>query len=62
MEQKTDRLTSVQVQAFLLLSILAGITALIFTFVNPSGAANATIGAYSVSRWLLGLGTAVLAA
>lgn len=62
MEQKTDRLTSVQVQAFLVLSILAGITALIFTFVNPSGAANAKIGAYSVSRWLLGLGTAVLAA
>ena len=62
MEQKTDRLTSVQVQAFLVLSILAGLTALFFTFANPSGAGSAKIGAYSVSRWLLGFGTAALTA
>lgn len=60
MEQKTDHLKSVQVQVFLVLSILAGLAALFFTFAVPSETRNASFGAYSVSRWMLGLATAVL--
>ncbi|MBQ4514589.1 MAG: hypothetical protein II969_16470 [Anaerolineaceae bacterium] len=60
MGQKADHLKSVQVQLFLVLSILAGMAALFFTFATPSDAQNARLGAYSFSRWLLGLATAAL--
>ena len=47
---------------FCCLSVLAGLTALFFTFANPSEAKNAQFGGYSYSRWALGFGTVVLTA
>ncbi|MBQ6503580.1 MAG: hypothetical protein IJI57_06675 [Flexilinea sp.] len=49
-------------QIFCILSVLSGLTALFFTFSEPSEAKNAVFAGYSLSRWLLGIGTAALTA
>ena len=54
--------TSHYLQILCILSALGGLTALYFTFSEPSEAKNAVFAGYSLSRWLLGLGTAALTA
>lgn len=49
-------------QFFCILSVLSGLTALFYTFSEPSEVKNAVFAGFSLSRWLLGLGTAVLTA
>ncbi len=49
-------------QFFCILSVLSGLTALFFTFSEPSEVKNAVFAGFSLSRWLLGLGTAALTA
>lgn len=53
-------LTHKRFQIFCALSVFGGLAALFFTFAVPSEAKNAQLGAYSLSRWILGLATAVL--
>ena len=52
-------LTSKRFRLFCALSVLTGLAALFYTFSNPSEAKNAQLGAYSLSRWALGLFTGV---
>ena len=47
---------------FAALTISGGAAALFFTFSEKSEAKNAAFGGYSLSRWALGLGTAILLA
>ncbi|MBQ6517667.1 MAG: hypothetical protein IJI14_03050 [Anaerolineaceae bacterium] len=49
-------------QTFCALSALGGLTALFFTFAEQSEAKSALFAGYSLSRWLLGLFTALLSA
>ena len=49
-------------QIFCILSALGGLTALFFTFSDPSEAKNAVFAGYSLSRWVLGISTAALTA
>ena len=51
-----------QFRFLLVLSALGGLTALFFTFAERSETKNALYAGYSLSRWLLGLFTALLTA
>ena len=62
MEQKKGHLTPVTFRIFNVLSVLSGLTALFFTFAEPSEAKNARFGGYSLQRWLLGAVTLLLLA
>ena len=62
LEHGKQQLNSKQFRIFLVLSVLGGLAALFFTFAEPSESKNAQLGAYSLSRWALGLVTAVLLA
>lgn len=48
-------MSSKKLQIFCFLSILGGLTAIIFTFSEPSETKNALFAGYSLSRWMLGL-------
>ena len=62
MSARTGQLSSKSFRLFSVLSALGGLTALFFTFAVPSESKNAQLGPYSLSRWALGLFTAVCAA
>lgn len=61
-KKQREHISSIQFQTFCTLSVLCGLTALFFTFTNPSEAKNAALAGYSLSRWLLGLLTALIPA
>ena len=60
MASQKNQLTARRFRIFCVLSILCGLTALFFTFATPSESKNAQLGAYSLSRWVLGLLTVLL--
>lgn len=61
-KKQQEHISSKQFQTFCALSVLCGLTALFFTFAQPSEAKNAALAGYSLSRWLLGLLTALIPA
>ena len=62
MDAQSDALRPVHFRIFTALSILGGSAALIFNFAERSEAKNARFAGYSLSRWGLGLLTALLLA
>ena len=58
-EGSSNALKPIQLRIFTALSVLSGLAALFFTFAEKSEARNARFGGYSLSRWGLGLVTAV---
>ena len=59
MEEESG-LRPIHIRLFAALSVFSGLAALFFTFAEKSEAKNARLGGYSLSRWGLGLVTAVL--
>ncbi len=59
MEEESG-LRPIHIRLFAALSVFSGLAALFFTFAEKSEAKNARLGGYSISRWGLGLATAVL--
>ena len=61
-KKQQEHISSTQFQTFCALSVLCGLTALFFTFATPSESKNAALAGFSLSRWLLGLLTALIPA
>ena len=61
-KKQQGHISPTRFQIFCALSVLCGLTALFFTFSEPSEAKNAALAGYSLSRWLLGLLTAAILA
>ena len=61
-KKQQEHISSTRFQTFCALSVLCGLTALFFTFATPSESKNAALAGYSLSRWLLGLLTALIPA
>ncbi len=60
--EKGSGLRPVHFRIFSALSVSCGLAALVFTFTVPSEGKNSFVGGFSILRWFLGLGTALLLA